>query len=441
MPDQRDPRDLPASPDRLEEGIRGRVSGVTRIGPLGLGLAFGVIVLLLGAILYGVMRGSGANKNVAEVTPAPAPQASVAAQPLQIPTAPPQPMQSPPLLTAPNAQEVPNLSAAEGGPATPQPVAQTAGASAAQQAAERAAEEDLAARKSPLLAGNGQQIGAGANQGAAPANLQRQSPVNAPGEGQQPISAAANNNEFANGPTGQFAESNRGRVSGIGAGPLDPYHGNPLPQGGNSSDYLQALRYAPISPYEVLAGSVIPASLITGINSELPGVITAQIRQNVYDSKTGRYVLIPNGSRLVGTYQSGIAYGQTRARVVWTRLIFPDTSSIDLLNMEGNDTEGLAGLSGSVDNHFGQIWGNALLTSVLAAGLELSQAQSGSVLLYPTAGQIVTSQVGLQMAQLGQQYAQKGMNIPPTLHIPIGYPFVVMVDRDIVLPGPYGQGP
>jgi type IV secretion system protein TrbI len=439
MPDQRDPRDLPASPDRLEEGIRGRVSGVTRIGPLGLGLAFGVIVLLLGAILFAVMRGGGGNRNVAEVTPAPAPQASVAAQPLSIPTAPPQPMQSPPLLAAPNANEVPNLSAAEGGPATPQPAAQ-AGTSAAQQAAQREEEEDLAARKSPLLAQNGQQIG-GTQAGAAPANLQRQSPVNAAGYGQQPISAAAGpNNEFAGGPTGQFAESNRGRVSGIGAGPLDPYHGNPLPQGGNSSDYLQALRYAPISPYEVLAGSVIPATMITGINSDLPGVVTAQIRQNVYDSKTGRYVLIPNGSRLVGTYQSGIAYGQTRARVVWTRLIFPDTSSIDLLNMEGNDTEGLAGLSGSVDNHFGQVWGNAILTSVLAAGLELSQAQSGSVLLYPSAGQIVTSQVGLQMAQLGQQYAQKGMNIPPTLHIPIGYPFIVMVDRDIVLPGPYGQG-
>jgi type IV secretion system protein TrbI len=434
MPDQRDPRDLPSSPSRLEEGIRGRVSGVTRIGPVGLGLAFGVFVLLLCAILFGVLRGNSP-KSVAEVTPQPAPEASVAAQPAAIPTAPPQPEESPPLLAAPNAQDVPNLSQATGASTTPQP--QNAGPSAATQEAQRQEDAEAAARKSPLLAGNGQEIG-GAQQNAAPTTTQPQSPVNAQGTGQAPISAGQNN-VFTGGPTGQFAESNRGRVSGVGAGPLDPYHGNPLPQGGNSSDYLQSLRYAPVSPYEVLAGSIIPATLITGIDSELPGLVTAQVREDVYDTKSGRYVMIPNGARLVGTYQSGVAYGQTRARVVWTRLIFPDTSSIDLLNMEGNDAEGYAGLSGSVDNHFGQVWGGALLTSVLAAGLALTQPQGTSTLFYPQPGQIVTQSVGQQLAQLGTQYAQKGMDIPPTLHIPIGYPFVVTVDRDIVFPGPYGH--
>jgi type IV secretion system protein VirB10 len=177
--------------------------------------------------------------------------------------------------------------------------------------------------------------------------------------------------------------------------------------------------------------------MITAIDSELPGLISAQVRENVYDSKTGRYLLIPKGSRLIGLYKNDVAYGQSRVLVAWGRLIFPDTTSIDLQNMSGADVEGGAGVAGTVDNHYGKIFGAAILTSILAAGVQLASPQNSSILTAPSSGQVVGQAVGQQIASVGTQILQKNLNVPPTLHIPKGYPFIVVVDRDIVFSGPY----
>ena len=135
----------------------------------------------------------------------------------------------------------------------------------------------------------------------------------------------------------------------------------------------------------------IPAILEQGINSDLPGEVKALVRSNVYDTATGKYLLIPQGSRLVGVYDSQIAYGQNRLLVVWSRIIYPDGSSINLDGMMGQDIQGMAGFHDQVDNHYKRLVGAALLTSAFAAGISLSQRQNTSLLTTPTAGQTASS--------------------------------------------------
>jgi type IV secretion system protein VirB10 len=241
------------------------------------------------------------------------------------------------------------------------------------------------------------------------------------GAGGGAAAGASNSRDFLNGPTGQYSCS--GQLASANSA---------------KDDYLSSKRAAPASEYEVLAGSIIPAALISGMNSELPGLISAQVRQDVYDSKTGRYLLIPKGSRLIGLYKSGVAYGQSRVLVAWSRLIFPDTSGMDLLNMSGVDVEGNAGLTGTVDNHYGKIFGAALLTSILAIGLQLSQPnQQQQQSAYPSQQQLAAAAASQQIISVGSQLSNRALNIAPTIQIPRGYPFSVMVDRDMTFPGPY----
>jgi type IV secretory pathway VirB10-like protein len=130
---------------------------------------------------------------------------------------------------------------------------------------------------------------------------------------------------------------------------------------------------APESPYLITAGSVIPAVLISGINSELPGPILAQVRENVFDTATGRWVLIPQGSKLIGAYKTDAAYGQERVQIGWKRLIFPNASSMDIPEMPGADDAGYAGLSDQVNNHYLKAFGTAALLSVISAGQMVGQ--------------------------------------------------------------------
>ncbi|MBD5606556.1 MAG: TrbI/VirB10 family protein, partial [Candidatus Eremiobacteraeota bacterium] len=227
---------------------------------------------------------------------------------------------------------------------------------------------------------------------------------------------------YLDGPSGQYA------VQGANIN---------LPEGGSPKDILQAQRFAPVSKFEIVASSIIPASLITGIDSTLPGLVSALVREDVYDSHTGKYLLIPRGSRLVGVYDNQVQYGQSRLLVAWQRLIFPDTTSIDLLNMPGNDSGGYAGFGGNVDNHFGLIFNAVLLTSAFAVGAELASPQTGGITYNQSTGQLVTQSVGSNIAQTGTNIVNKDLSIPPTIHIAPGYPFFVFVDRDIVLPGVY----
>jgi type IV secretory pathway VirB10-like protein len=202
-------------------------------------------------------------------------------------------------------------------------------------------------------------------------------------------------------------------------------------------NYLKSTRTPPLGKYEVKMGWDIPAILEQGINSDLPGEVKALVRSNVYDTATGKYLLIPQGSRLVGIYDSQITYAQDRLQVIWTRIIYPDGSSINLDGMVGQDIQGMAGFHDKVDNHYKRLIGSALLTSAFAAGIELSQRQNTSILTTPTAGQTASAAVGQQLGELGSEITRKNLSIQPTIKVPVGYRFNVRVNRDILFDAPY----
>ena len=208
-------------------------------------------------------------------------------------------------------------------------------------------------------------------------------------------------------------------------------------QGRAVEDYLKSTRTEPLSRYEIKAGWDIPATLEQAINSDLPGEVNALVRSNVYDTATGRYLLIPQGARLLGTYNSVISYGQARVQVVWTRIIFPDGTSIDLDGMSGHDDQGKSGFHDQVDNHYARLIGFAVLTSAFAAGLELSQRQNATLLAVPSAGQTASAAVGQQLTELGAEVTRRNLNIQPTMKIREGYRFNVRVNRDMLFDAPY----
>jgi type IV secretion system protein VirB10 len=205
--------------------------------------------------------------------------------------------------------------------------------------------------------------------------------------------------------------------------------------------YLSATRVAPSSRYELKAGWDIPAILEQALNSDLPGEIRALVRENVYDTATGRYLLVPQGSRLTGTYDSRVSYGQDGLQVAWTRLIYPDASSIDLGAMSGQDVKGYTGLRHEVDKHYRRLLGFGLLTSLFSASFQLSQTRRGGLLGYPSAGEVAGSAVGRELSQLGSEVTRRNLNIQPTIKVPVGYRFNVRVNRDIVFDGPYQPVP
>jgi type IV secretory pathway VirB10-like protein len=192
---------------------------------------------------------------------------------------------------------------------------------------------------------------------------------------------------------------------------------------------------APASSYVVQAGSIIPASLITGIRSDLPGQITAQVTENVFDSPTGRFLLVPQGSRLTGVYDSQVSFGQSRVLLMWTRLIMPNGRSIVLERQPGADTAGYAGLEDGVDNHWGSLFRAALLSTLLSVGSELgSTTGSGGNSDVISALRRGSSD---SLNQTGQKVVQRNLDIQPTLTIRPGFPVRVIVNRDLVLE-PYG---
>ncbi len=187
----------------------------------------------------------------------------------------------------------------------------------------------------------------------------------------------------------------------------------------------------PASPYQVMAGTVIPAALVTGINSDLPGQVIATVTEAVYDTATGRYLLIPQGSRLIGRYDSQVAFGQRRVLLVWTRLILPDTSSISMDKLPGIDPAGYAGLEDGVDWHWDRILAGAALSTLLGVGAELAAPDNGgngnSVVI--AARQSAQDTVN----QVGQEITKRNLSIQPTLTIRPGFPMRVMVNKDLIL--------
>jgi type IV secretion system protein VirB10 len=210
-------------------------------------------------------------------------------------------------------------------------------------------------------------------------------------------------------------------------------------QARDERDYSSATRAPALSKYEIKAGWDIPATLESGVNTDLPGEAKAVVRENVYDTATGQYLLIPQGSRLVGRYDNRVSYGQSRVIVIWSRLIFPDGSSVDLDGMVGHDASGAGGFHDHVDNHYVRLVSTALLLSAFTAGIEMSQPQttSASGLLSPSAA--ATQALGQQFGQLGMEVTRKNLNIQPTVKIRPGYRFNVRVNRDIAFTEPYGD--
>ncbi len=205
-----------------------------------------------------------------------------------------------------------------------------------------------------------------------------------------------------------------------------------------ASNPLASAKIPPTSPFELVAGSIIPATLITAIDSDLPGLLMAQVRQPTYDTAAGRFLLIPQGARLVGTYDSKVAYGQDRLLVTWMRIVFPDGSSADLQAMAGADPSGRSGFDAQVDNHTRKLFQGALLLSIIGAGAQLSQPQQSATNgEAPSVGQMIAASVGSQIANAGTQLMQRQLSVPPNLRLPAGYQFDVIVDHDVDFAAPY----
>ena len=201
--------------------------------------------------------------------------------------------------------------------------------------------------------------------------------------------------------------------------------------GGDTATRNPASLQLPASPYQVMAGTIIPAALVTGINSDLPGQVIANVTEAVYDTATGRFLLIPQGSRLIGRYDSQVSFGQRRVLLVWTRLILPDTSSISLDRLPGIDPAGYAGLEDGVDWHWDRILAGAALSTLLGVGAELAapdRTGSDSKII------IATRQSGQDTVnQVGQEITKRNVSIQPTLTIRPGFPMRVMVNKDLIL--------
>jgi type IV secretory pathway VirB10-like protein len=201
-----------------------------------------------------------------------------------------------------------------------------------------------------------------------------------------------------------------------------------------SSSYLPNTRTQAVSPYEIKSGTVIPAVMISGINSDLPGQLIAQVIQNVYDSAEGQFLLIPQGAKLIGTYDNGIATGQNRVLIAWNRIIYPDASSLNLGAMPGQDQSGYAGFNDKANHHVWSNVRNALLLSAITAGIQLSQPRSQKGDYSYSSQQMIAGSLGMQLNQLGLSSYQSQGNRSPTLSIRPGYRFNVMVSKDMILP-------
>ncbi|WP_297494653.1 TrbI/VirB10 family protein [Acidocella sp.] len=190
----------------------------------------------------------------------------------------------------------------------------------------------------------------------------------------------------------------------------------------------------PASSYEVLAGTVIAASLITGLNSDLPGEVTAQVTENVYDTVTGRILLVPQGSRLVGSYDSVVAFGQSRALLVWQRIIMPDGSSVQIDNLPATDAAGYAGLEDEVDYHTWTLLKGIAMSTLLGVGTQTTFGSSQNNLV-----QAIEQSTQESTNQAGQRIVEKDLNIQPTITVRPGWPLRVIVSKDLVLRPYHGQ--
>lgn len=193
----------------------------------------------------------------------------------------------------------------------------------------------------------------------------------------------------------------------------------------------------PVSEYEVKAGSIIPLTLETGINSDLPGLVTAVVKEDVYDSKTGKILLIPGGSRVLGKFNSNISFGQERVQIVFNRLTLPNQKSINLGTMYGTDQMGQSGATDKVNNHMTKVWTSVLMSAILGGGTaaithedERYDSNGNEKISY---GDEAGKAAGAQMLSVGAKYTDRLLNVQPTLEIRPGYTVGLMVGKDLLL--------
>lgn len=197
---------------------------------------------------------------------------------------------------------------------------------------------------------------------------------------------------------------------------------------------------APSSPFEIRAGAVIPGIMLSGINSDLPGQIMAQVSQDVYDTATGKYLLIPQGTRMVGSYSSDVAFGQEGVLIAWQRLTFPDGKVLDIGSMPGADMAGYSGFRDQVDNHLWRIYGSALFMAGITAGASMATDQGnsgGTGYEQPGVSSELSSALGQQLGQVSAQIVSKNLNIAPTLKIRPGYRFNIVTVKDVAFTKAY----
>jgi type IV secretion system protein VirB10 len=195
--------------------------------------------------------------------------------------------------------------------------------------------------------------------------------------------------------------------------------------------YSTNTRNMPLAPMELKAGSVIPGLLVTGINSDLPGTVMGQVSENVYDTATGKYLLIPQGTRILGVYDSRVTQGQKRVSVVWNRLIYPDGSSLNIAGSPGADIGGYSGLKGKVDNHYGQLLSAVLFSSVFATLADVAAGDTSDS-DKKSAKDVLVETTGVTIANVGSRLAERALDIQPTIVIKPGSRFNVMVQQDVV---------
>lgn len=198
--------------------------------------------------------------------------------------------------------------------------------------------------------------------------------------------------------------------------------------------YLPELLKSKMGEFELTAGSVIPAVMLSGINSDLPGTIVAQTRQTVYSTNAPDAVLIPQGSRLIGRYSADVAYGQERVLAAWDELILPNGSRISLRGMAAADGQGQSGIEDQVNNHFWKTWSSALLVSLLGVAAQQSQPQNQGAFNTPSGSAQAAGAAMNSLSDVSSKILQKSLNISPTLQVRPGMTFNVMVNRSIILP-------
>lgn len=201
---------------------------------------------------------------------------------------------------------------------------------------------------------------------------------------------------------------------------------------------LDSIMEAPTTPFEIRAGAVIPGIMLSGINSDLPGQIMAQVSQNVYDTATGKYLLIPQGSRMVGTYSSDVGFGQEGVLIAWQRLVFPDGKALDIGAMPGADMAGYSGFRDKVNHHLWRVYGSALFMAGITAGASLATQDDNSVgYEQPSVSSELSSALGQQLGQVSAQIISKNLNIAPTIEIRPGYRFNIVAVKDVTFTKAY----